>query len=1277
MPSKLLQKIFQEFVPQELKQKYFRQGIAQEIEMNYLQHVPVSLDLEKLKSFNDELKIQTLILVNFAPQFLTDDQILDFAYALDIKKSHLCAVLPYLKKSNMIIECLEKSQKVLQVIKTYPNDYFTYFLHHEQTELMAYFAENHRDTLTQWIEQNHEQVLDFCLETKNKDWIDILLHLIEQNTFTQYVDAHGHLFFEKLNETCFQYLLISLKDYHPEWLKDFLCADQFNYFNHLIQKGFIFLLIELFVFLEDILQDTYPNMNLLKVFLYSKNFRAIHMAAQHGQEAFFDWVMQKHAAELAKIIKLPHCLALKISVAYKHKGLFKLLLPQSNLKPNWYGHAQDFEGIYYDGNILNIALRFGNVELLDEIYGLLRLQQEPEQIFFNNQDDLLLSAVEGHQFECLEWLGNKLESEITRPDVLEEMVRVNNYSVIYEAALNGNRGLLDWFSQRLDNEIIEESYPLFRDFFKSEDNIEKKLSLPILEWLETVFNARLVNLLKGECYISLLQAIKCGMNESAFWILELIHEKIPNLPKRTQESVLQVALLSENQTFLNLISEQLSKRAIKKLVKVLDEDFLRPFLMKSPEKSLEWLSHYHFYPTVTEEPTSTPKIKWCAEQIHSLSFANLKTLNLKNLKKLAQYDDARVFEVCVHKGQLKCLEYFSQKLPRQFVEIISTEGRHLFKTSLIQQEFGITDFFLRKFKELDITLDFDIIDFISEIFISENIPALIWILETGLLKIEDLSEHAFKKLIEHLCMADSLMVLECIDDVIQIRLKQNLPATFEMLDDGSEVGETILHRLILDMNIFEAYETFLYSNTRRHYKKIDSLVQDVRSNLEDLIVHQCPYEQLPRAFRLVQFSITHTRCTPQVVNMLQVESFRNYAYTNDNLLIRLALKMDEELIIEHLLSIPEVKTLAEQNQFYRQEQSINIGNESSMKNLSFFEELELKELAEHYHSMISVIGSTSLFEALKLKLAEEYEKNPAKLSYKRRQITLPLTYENFEGLNLPSGLKTMALEAYYKHQVHTALRFLSQPNDWIHPDMDEDLIEFDENGEASAAITPFIPEIALLYFAATDEAMKPTEDFTLESRWQNFYIQLALAGRSHNCEQEVEIERGDGTTYIAEEDDLEPDKPTCARGVRRHLYQSLLGHPLFSLLTPDLVKQELYSYVFNYYQTTIDEEFAVRIGQAFDDYIMELDQDAFQFLKKLDIPQAIQQQFIDLMRSKFKLKFTAEYEKMVSDMFKITETDAHAINFHQKCLQPVLDRLMQKRKTEDEQEGPNKRACSR
>ena len=65
------------------------------------------------------------------------------------------------------------------------------------------------------------------------------------------------------------------------------------------------------------------------------------------------------------------------------------------------------------------------------------------------------------------------------------------------------------------------------------------------------------------------------------------------------------------------------------------------------------------------------------------------------------------------------------------------------------------------------------------------------------------------------------------------------------------------------------------------------------------------------------------------------------------------------------------------------------------------------------------------------------------------------------------------------------------------------------------------------------------------------------------------------------------------------------------------------------------------------------------------------------MRSQFKSKFTQSYEKIVKDMFKISEKDAHAITFHQKCLQQILDRFLLKRKTEDEQEGPNKRACSR
>ena len=134
------------------------------------------------------------------------------------------------------------------------------------------------------------------------------------------------------------------------------------------------------------------------------------------------------------------------------------------------------------------------------------------------------------------------------------------------------------------------------------------------------------------------------------------------------------------------------------------------------------------------------------------------------------------------------------------------------------------------------------------------------------------------------------------------------------------------------------------------------------------------------------------------------------------------------------------------------------------------------------------------------------------------------------------------------------------------------------------------PLIGLFYTAVCDEAALVIDGHTHEGRVELFIKQLALIGRAHNWDDsrakldEAGNQQFDANGHLITEeyDNLQGDKPSCYSGVKRRLFQSVLGHGLFKVLTADIVKQTVREQLRLYFNTKITKENAKALKVAYD-----------------------------------------------------------------------------------------------
>ena len=411
----------------------------------------------------------------------------------------------------------------------------------------------------------------------------------------------------------------------------------------------------------------------------------------------------------------------------------------------------------------------------------------------------------------------------------------------------------------------------------------------------------------------------------------------------------------------------------------------------------------------------------------------------------------------------------------------------------------------------------------------------------------------------------------------------------------------------------------------------------------------------------------------QMRELLQVPSIRaslhlevNGGRTND--LLRLALELEHVSAAHILLGAPAVRSLARQNNFYRDELQGNLNlaelahdKESSMVALSPTEKRLFSKLEEKYKPKGK---AGEVMAKLREDLQARYKKNPASIALKmkdgkEKKIDLPLNWQDFQKLCKDENLKPAQIEqakvAYYKNNAHTAFRYLSRPNYWM--DKKASYVNVDEHDKSLrySTFADYTAMIDVLYLAASDEEVGDYKGYTNQSRKDLFIKALALIGRAHNwdktrikCDAKGRpIKDKAGHAVEEEYDDLEGDKPSCYSGVKRRLFQSVLGHPLLEVLSKEMLRDEVRVFASRHFKEKISRSDPRELRAAVDKNILELEpEDAC--LVELNIDSQAQKAFMTYLSKKYGGQFSRDpmFMAYVHDLLSLKNFKSHLVKFY-------------------------------
>jgi hypothetical protein len=399
-----------------------------------------------------------------------------------------------------------------------------------------------------------------------------------------------------------------------------------------------------------------------------------------------------------------------------------------------------------------------------------------------------------------------------------------------------------------------------------------------------------------------------------------------------------------------------------------------------------------------------------------------------------------------------------------------------------------------------------------------------------------------------------------------------------------------------------------------------------------------------------------------------------------NELVRLALSSGNIDAAAELLNIPDVRRLtqpgdyvinhdaipdgrhvAQAQGFYREEQRVGADvaqlaqdRESSMTALTQGEQERLSSLSRRYASLLKAAGVDEVMNHLRQELEERYEARPATiitqdpLTNAKATIELPVSWAEFEAIQLNKETKKLALKAYYQNQDHTALRYLSIPNHWMHRNASYVNIN-NEHTERWADFELHQPLIALFYLAAGDEEIGECNGYNNQTRLECFIKELALLGRAHNWDDNRNIHDRNEALRTEECDDMEADRPSCYSGVKRRLFQSVLGHPEMMFLTLEHIKQDLNEYMRAHFKERITKDNREILKAAWDKtiYAEDLNDAEASAIQRLNVSPEEQAAFISKLGEKYGAQFESDqsFASYIQNMLRGDAPHLHTFGY--------------------------------
>jgi hypothetical protein len=786
-------------------------------------------------------------------------------------------------------------------------------------------------------------------------------------------------------------------------------------------------------------------------------------------------------------------------------------------------------------------------------------------------------------------------------------LQAHGCEIFQKAAQKGDLKVLDWFAKETNSEIQEILIKAPRlnpqSFWKHSKSLDfgygafsyaaENGDLSVMNWLKEKYPKSLKAMIQAHQYEGFRHAAGNGHLSVLLWYKKEAPKEVQGMIKSNYYDAFQRASSSGHLLVLKWLITQ-NPRDVMHMLEAGDLLKYTPFILAAENghlKVLEWFQSL----MAPEMFKKTMEKDWgpCA------------------------------FNAAAHSGHVDILNWFKQEAPLTLFgkKIRSWDNSHsIFARAIESNNLRMLAWLKEHIKDLkqmigQYAASFDYSDFRSR---KEKYHFLKWLKEEDLDQFNTIVGSYTFRSTSTVCQAAMYSQdFEFIDDLFRSKIRIFHYAESHVEEYGPLLVNPFIWRtlaalhaeqealLIQDPNaIFN-----VHSNRTLYYFIIQNIIRRQDPNLDD-----------------------------ELRFLLSIPSLREIANANGNELICLAVQIGNETAARLLLEIPAVRREAEENNFYRREARGNFDlgrfaqdRESSMIALSVGEKSRLQDALAHYQEKLN-FGAKEIFEDLLVRLRHRYLANPATIIIDDVATTLPCDYMEFQALNLAGNTLTKALLAYYQHPDHTALRYLSKPNYWMHPGAAYVNIN-EQHTERWSTFDEYKPLISLLYLAAMDEETPAMEGYTLETRLDYFIRELALIGRAHNWDKSRERNH-----QLEEYDDLEGDRPSCFSGVKRRLFQSVQGHPLLVMLTKDQLRSELASFVFDYFKSLITDENKLTIKVACEESTFLLDDVGFEgILRYFDISKPRQEEFIKFLEKKYGSQFHSEttFLRYLKDMLAL------------------------------------------
>jgi len=948
--------------------------------------------------------------------------------------------------------------------------------------------------------------------------------------------------------------------------------------------------------------------NARSIMIKGYDYNAFNNAAENGHLHIMEWIMQQSLPdERHAMLTQEQNPAFHDAAKNGHLHVMSWLFEQLNeaeqqtlVKSNGFYHAFKY------------AAENGHLHILEWMMARLSLNENEKERFKDTLRNVFEQAAENGHLDIMKWALRQLD------DAKEQQELIDLSRPFIWAAKNGHIHVLEWYAQQTRNKkskIIEDIY-LSSAFSQASENAQIATMELLLGYLDSSNKQQVIaaafQSASGKGHLPAMQWLIQHLNEqtnkstllaqafgSAAW-----QGHLPAMQWLVEQADLDTRLnmiRKDNYAVFQNAAKQGRLSTLKWLMKQLDDPTEQQAMLKANDYEAFREAGYG----------QLTVLKWLMQQ---LSDPNEQQVMLK----------ARHYEACKHAswggGYHDIVEWFMDNLPDNGQAMIKEHDYEIFKGAVRDGHLSIMKLLLKHTDERDqrkMVID----AYKTATTERENNKA-----ETDyLLSFPSLLTH-----IEENIQSYEAHTQEYGGRYIPLFVNKQL----QSLRSQKNFLETNNAHAVFDVDVNQARVCF-YMLRNLIRRNSDELRDDILFLLN-----------IPAVKALVHTEVTRGR---------------------PNELLRLALLTENRGAADILLAIPAVRELAVAHNYYRDEmrgqldlRALARDRESSMRGLSKIEQKRLDKALERYQPVMTEQGVESLFQKLQEDLVARYAKHPATVTTgDGRTIDLPLQWHDWAELakTLSADTRERALLAYYQHKDHSALRYLSRPNPWMFEHAA--YVNHDSNGMWST-FDQYKAEIVMFWLAAGDQGIAPIDGFTFETRMDHFVDELALLGRAHNWDQSrVKINAegepvfdDEGNVITEEYDDLCGDKPSCYSGVKRRLFQSVLGHPLLKLLTMDAIKQELREFVREHFKQVITDKNCDEMREAWNTLCMgnALNEAQQESLAKLNIPQEKQTDFIKYLAQKYPGQFddndAREFRYYVEDSFKPNKVfEWHAVRF--------------------------------